>query len=221
MAEKKQWNIRVEDQLIDRLNTLAPKAGYASGNEFAAEALDTWAETLADLMIKLREIEQNSVKLQRKQLLANIRQYHESGTERRQKMVALIAASASEARTSIIPAHRLRVNRIPQHLSARKPLSHAAMMGASSASVGAIAVGYVGDVTTFYSILRNEYATSAMRIGIVLSVGSSFRNIFKTLPPSDSCQVSVILSPILGGLSEPTIASESWITCLSGSHLNL
>src|SRR5215813_14975627 len=74
---------------------------------------------------------------------------------------------------------------------------------------------------TIYSILRNEYATSAMRIGIVLSVGSSFRNIFKTLPPSDSCQVSVILSPITGGLSEPTIVSESWITCLASSHLNL
>src|SRR5262249_16107663 len=72
-----------------------------------------------------------------------------------------------------------------------------------------------------YSILRNEYATSAMRIGIVLSVGSIFRNIFKTLPLSDSCQVSVILSPIFGGLSEPTIVSESWITCLSASHLNL
>ncbi len=66
MAEKKQWNIRVEDQLIDRLNTLAPKAGYASGNEFAAEALDMWAETL-----------------QREQLLAKLRQFQESGTERR------------------------------------------------------------------------------------------------------------------------------------------
>jgi hypothetical protein len=43
MAEKKQWKIRVEDQLIDRLNTLAPKAGYSWGNEFAAEALDIWA----------------------------------------------------------------------------------------------------------------------------------------------------------------------------------
>ena len=74
MAEKKQWNIRVEDQLIDRLNTLAPKAGYASGSEFAAEALDMWAETLADLMIKLREIERNAVKLQREQLLAILRQ---------------------------------------------------------------------------------------------------------------------------------------------------
>ena len=83
MAEKKQWNIRVEDQLIDRLNTLAPKAGYASGNEFAAEALDTWAETLADLMIKLREIEGNAVKPQREQLLAKLRQDQKSGTERR------------------------------------------------------------------------------------------------------------------------------------------
>src|SRR6266508_3098814 len=83
MAEKKQWNIRVEDQLIDRLNTLAPKAGYASGNEFAAEALDMWAETLADLMIKLREIERNAVKLQREQLLAKLRQVQDSGTERR------------------------------------------------------------------------------------------------------------------------------------------
>ena len=83
MAEKKQWNIRVEDQLIDRLNKLAPKAGYASGNEFVAEALDMWAETLADLMIKFREIEQNAVKLQREQLLAKLRQVQESGTERR------------------------------------------------------------------------------------------------------------------------------------------
>jgi Arc/MetJ-type ribon-helix-helix transcriptional regulator len=83
MAEKKQWNIRVDDQLIDRLNTLAPKAGYASGDEFVAEALDMWAETLADMMIKLREIERNAVKLQREQLLAKLRQVQELGTERR------------------------------------------------------------------------------------------------------------------------------------------
>ena len=83
MVEKKQWNIRVEDQLIHRLNTLAQKAGFASGNEFAAEALDIWAETLADLMIKLREIERNAFKLQRERLLANLRQVQESGTERR------------------------------------------------------------------------------------------------------------------------------------------
>jgi quinolinate synthase len=83
MAEKKQWNIRVEDQLIDRLNTLAPKAGYTSGNEFAAEALNMWAETLADIMIKLREIERNAVKLQREQLFAKLRQVQESRTDRR------------------------------------------------------------------------------------------------------------------------------------------
>jgi hypothetical protein len=82
MAEKKQWNIRIEDQLIGQLNTLALKAGYASGDEFAAEALDMWAETLADLMIKLREIERNAVKLQREQLLAKLRQVQESGTDR-------------------------------------------------------------------------------------------------------------------------------------------
>jgi hypothetical protein len=83
MAEKKQWIIRVEDQLIDQLNTLAPNAGYASGNEFAAEALDIWAETLADLMIKFQEIERNAVKHQREQLLAKLRQVQESGTDRR------------------------------------------------------------------------------------------------------------------------------------------
>jgi len=78
MAKKKQWNILVEGQLIDRLNTLAPKARYASGNEFAAEALDIWAETLADMMIKLLECERNAVKIQREQLLANLRQVQES-----------------------------------------------------------------------------------------------------------------------------------------------
>jgi len=83
MAEKKQWNIRVEEQLIDRLNTLAPKAGYASGNEFAAAALDMWAETLADLMIKIREIEGNAVKHHREHLFANLRQVQESRNDRR------------------------------------------------------------------------------------------------------------------------------------------
>jgi quinolinate synthase len=83
MAEKKQWNLRVEDQLIDRLDMLAPKAGYASGSEFAAEALNMWAETLADLMIKIREIERNAVKLQREQLFAKLRQVQESRTDRR------------------------------------------------------------------------------------------------------------------------------------------
>jgi len=80
-GEKKQWNIRVEDQLIDRLNRLAPKAGFSSGNEFAAEALNVFAETLADFMVELRKIEQGAVLRQREELLARIRQSHVSGTD--------------------------------------------------------------------------------------------------------------------------------------------
>jgi hypothetical protein len=78
MAEKKQWNIRVEDQLIDRLNRLAPKAGFSSGNEFAAEALDVYAEMLADLIVELRKLEQDAIKTQREQMLAKLRQFHQS-----------------------------------------------------------------------------------------------------------------------------------------------
>jgi len=74
MAEKKQWNIRVEDQLIDRLNRLAPKAGFSSGNEFAAEALNVFAETLADFMVELRKVEAGAVRRQREEVLAKIRQ---------------------------------------------------------------------------------------------------------------------------------------------------
>jgi len=78
MAEKKQWNIRVEDQLIDRLNRLAPKAGFTSGNEFAAEVLDVYAEILADLIVELRKIEQDAVRTQRQQMLDKLRQLHTS-----------------------------------------------------------------------------------------------------------------------------------------------
>ena len=83
MAERKQWNIRVEDQLIDRLNRLAPKAGFSSGNEFAAEALDIYAETLAELIVELREIERDAVKRQREKLLARLRQSQVSDEDRR------------------------------------------------------------------------------------------------------------------------------------------
>ena len=84
MAERKQWNIRVEDQLIDRLNRLAPKAGFSSGNEFAAEALDIYAETLAELIVELRKIEQDAVKRQREKLLARLRQSQVPDEDRRE-----------------------------------------------------------------------------------------------------------------------------------------
>lgn len=49
---KSQYNVRMEEQLVDRLSKLAQRCGYQSGNEFAAEALDQYAELLADLMIE-------------------------------------------------------------------------------------------------------------------------------------------------------------------------
>lgn len=56
MAKKnKLWNIRVEQQLIDRLNRLGKHLGYPSGNTFAAAVLDEWAETLSDMMVELSD----------------------------------------------------------------------------------------------------------------------------------------------------------------------
>jgi hypothetical protein len=52
MAEKTQYNLRIERQLVDRLSRLATHCGYSSGNEFAAEALDRYAEYLAEAMLK-------------------------------------------------------------------------------------------------------------------------------------------------------------------------
>ena len=83
MAEKKQWGIRIEPQLIDRLNKLAPKAGYASANEFVADALDLYAEVLVDLMNELRRIEKTTIQRQRTDLLAKLSQGQESGNDRR------------------------------------------------------------------------------------------------------------------------------------------
>lgn len=80
MAEKKQWGLRVEDQLIDRLNDLAPKCGYSSANELAVDMLDTYAELFADLMMELRQVERETIKRQREELLAKFRQVRSSGS---------------------------------------------------------------------------------------------------------------------------------------------
>lgn len=55
MADKKLWNIRVEQQLIDRLGRLGKRLGYPTANAFAAHALDEWAETLAEMMAELAD----------------------------------------------------------------------------------------------------------------------------------------------------------------------
>jgi len=82
-TEKRQWNLRAPDQLIDRLNRLAPKAGFASANEFAITALDLYAETLVDLINELRKIEKATIQRQRADLLAKLSQGQESGSSRR------------------------------------------------------------------------------------------------------------------------------------------
>lgn len=52
MAEKTQYKLMIERQLVDRLSRLATHCGYSSGNEFATEALDRYAEYLAEAMLK-------------------------------------------------------------------------------------------------------------------------------------------------------------------------
>ena len=83
MADKQQRNIRMEDQLVDRLKRLAPKAGFSSWNEFAAGALDLYAETLCDCIIELRKGQRETIERQRKQLLAEASQAQLSGIARR------------------------------------------------------------------------------------------------------------------------------------------
>lgn len=67
--EKKQFKLMVEPQLADRLARLGAKLGYSSGNEFAVDALDIYAEALAKLMAELREDQRAKVKRQTDQLL--------------------------------------------------------------------------------------------------------------------------------------------------------
>jgi len=49
-----QYKIRIARQLIDRLTRLGRDCGYSSGNEFAADALDQYAELLAELVKQQR-----------------------------------------------------------------------------------------------------------------------------------------------------------------------
>jgi len=45
-----QYKLKIQRQLIDRLTRLGRDCGYASGNAFAADALDQYAELLAELI---------------------------------------------------------------------------------------------------------------------------------------------------------------------------
>lgn len=69
MTEKTQYKLRVTEQLKERLEKLGARCGYASGNEFAAEALDQYAELLADLIQERHDQSKLLMKAQRERLL--------------------------------------------------------------------------------------------------------------------------------------------------------
>ena len=72
MAEKKQYNLRITEDLIERLTKLGARCGYGSGNEFAAEVLDQYAELLADLLIEARNESKTFREQQRDRLVKHL-----------------------------------------------------------------------------------------------------------------------------------------------------
>ncbi len=74
MADKKFRGLRIEDQLVARLTRLSERLGYPSWNAFAADALDRYAELLADLIAELREDQGATLQRQRERLLGKTSQ---------------------------------------------------------------------------------------------------------------------------------------------------
>lgn len=64
----KQWNIRITVELIERLGELGRPLGM-TGNEFAAEALEKYAEVLARVMIDEREAHEQISEEHRRMIL--------------------------------------------------------------------------------------------------------------------------------------------------------
>lgn len=73
MGDKKQWKLRVTDELIDRLTRLGKPLGYQSGNEFAADVLDEWAELLAEITRDLHKDRAESKARIRERVLGQLR----------------------------------------------------------------------------------------------------------------------------------------------------
>jgi len=94
MAEKKQYNLRITEELIERLTKLGDRCGYGSGNEFAAEALDQYAELLADLLLEQRKESKSFREKQRERLLQQIEE----------ELEARVSASLSKKPGRLKPA---------------------------------------------------------------------------------------------------------------------
>lgn len=77
--EKEQFKLMMEPQLRDRLKRLSAKSGYGSAQEFVIEALDNYAELLADLLNEARGQMELLRRRQREQLLSKSSSGQESG----------------------------------------------------------------------------------------------------------------------------------------------
>jgi len=76
-----QLKLRIEQQLFERLSELAKRCGFSTANQFAGEALDQYAELLADLMIEQQQESKNLRDKQRERLL----EVHKSFEEKRKR----------------------------------------------------------------------------------------------------------------------------------------
>lgn len=73
MADKKFWGIRADEQLIDRLTKLGARLGYPSGNAFAADVLNEWAELLAEITAELKDDRAASKKRIHERVMSQLR----------------------------------------------------------------------------------------------------------------------------------------------------
>jgi hypothetical protein len=64
-----QLKLRIEHQLFERLSELAERCGFSTANQFAGEALNQYAELLADLLKEQQEESKNLREKQRERLL--------------------------------------------------------------------------------------------------------------------------------------------------------
>lgn len=67
-AKKSPWMVRVSDELKERLGELGRPLGM-TGNQFAAEALERYADVLAEVMIKERGAHQQVSEEHRRMLI--------------------------------------------------------------------------------------------------------------------------------------------------------
>ena len=63
-----QYKLRLEEATVKRLTALAVRLGYPSGNAFAADCLEKYADTLAGLIEDLKTREADALREQQEQV---------------------------------------------------------------------------------------------------------------------------------------------------------